>query len=111
MLHIATETQPHTRINVTSFFANFNPGDVAETSPNEGPQRTRSLHLPTPVERVGTHFTLRLCQPHVGATHAHSPMQFTTPVSRPGPTVRNQGSHYAFFHGVFALSLRYMLFL
>ena len=74
MLHIAADTHAYTRINVTSFFGNFNPADVAETSPNQGSKHTRSLHLPTPAERVGTGSTLRLCHTHFGATHAHSLM-------------------------------------
>ena len=43
MLHIATKNHAHTRINVTSFFGNFKPDEVAESSLNHEPKHIRSV--------------------------------------------------------------------
>ena len=73
MLHIATQTRAHARINVISFFGNFNPYEVAKMSPNPaGAHAHPVITLPIPTERVGTDSTPTSSQPNVGATHARS---------------------------------------
>ena len=75
MLHIATQTRAHARINVTSSFGNFNPDEVAEMSPNPaGAHAHPVITLPIPAERVGTDSTPTSSQPNVGATHVRSQM-------------------------------------
>ena len=75
MLHIATQTRAHARINVISFFGNFNPDEVAEMSPNPaGVYAHPVITLPIPAERVRTDSTPTSSQPNVGATHARSQM-------------------------------------
>ena len=75
MLHIATQTRAHARINVISFFGNFNPDEVAEMSPNPaGAHAHPVITLPIPAERVGTDSTPTSSQPSVDATHARSQM-------------------------------------
>ena len=112
MLHIATETHAHTHVNVTSFVGNFKPGEVAETSPNQGSKHTR--FLPSRLRQSEL-------EPTLPATHASPTLvrRMLTPSCEvhhprfaPGPQGMEPGvSHYAFFYALFALSLRHMLFL
>ena len=112
MLHVATRTLTHTHVTVTSFFGDFNPGEVAETSPNQGSKHTRSLPSrlrqselePTLPESHASLALVRRMRTPSCVVH-HFCFQPGTQGIEPGL------SHYPFFHTVFPLSLRHKLFL